>query len=81
MGKIEKKNICLLDSVMTHTILYDKHLFQSVTLRKTNVHTISGPVEIIDGSRNATIVLSNGTNLHIENALLNDRSKEIYLDL
>ena len=46
-----------------------------MTLRKVNVHTISGPVKMIDGSGNATIMLSNGTILHIEDALLSTKIK------
>ena len=71
----EKKDVCLLDSVMTHSILKDKNYFFSMTLRKTNVHTISDPVEMIDGSGNAIIMLPNGTILHIEDALLNTKTK------
>ena len=46
-----------------------------MTLRKTNVHTISSPVEMIDGSGNATIILPNGITLHIEDALLSTKMK------
>ena len=46
-----------------------------MTLRKKNIHTISSPVEIIDGSKNTTIVLPSGTTLHIDYALLSGRSK------
>ena len=60
---------------MTHSILRDKNYFCSMTLRKANVHTIFGPVEIIDGFENATIMLPNGTTLHIEDALLSTKTK------
>ena len=46
-----------------------------MTLRKTHVHTKSGPIPIIDGFGNATIVFPKGTILHIENAFLSSRSK------
>ena len=73
---IEKKeDVCLLDSATTHSILRDKNYFSTMTLRKANVHTISGPVEMIDGSGNATIMLPNGTILHIEDALLSTKTK------
>ncbi|KAK6152021.1 hypothetical protein DH2020_014656 [Rehmannia glutinosa] len=75
MGKIEKRDYCLLDSATTHSILTNKVYFSSVKLCKAQVTTISGPVEIIDGSGNATVVLPNGTILNIENALLSSRSK------
>lgn len=74
MEDIEKTIMCLPDSGTTHTILSNKNFFSSVTLRKSNIQTISSPVEIIDGSRNATIILPNGTILHIEDAL-SSRSK------
>ena len=60
---------------MTHTILNGKYYFFSLTLRKTNVHTVSSPIEIINDSVNATIMLPNGATFHIENALLSTRSK------
>ena len=44
-------------------------------LHKANVHTISGPVEMIDGSRNATIMLPNDIILHIEDVLLSTKTK------
>ena len=76
MTMIEKKeDVCLLDSATTHSILRDKNYFSTMTLRKANVHTISGPVEMIDGSGNATIMLPNGTILHIEDALLSTKTK------
>ena len=71
----EKKNACLLDCATTHTILTGKYYFSNLTMHKANVHTISSPAEIIDGSRNTTIILPNGTTLHIEDALLITRSK------
>ena len=76
MTMIEKKeDVCLLDSTTTHSILKDKFFFSTMTLCKANVHTISGPVEMIDGSRNATIMLPNGIILHIEDALLSTKTK------
>ena len=72
----KKEDVCLLDSATTHTILNGKYYFFSLTLHKANVHTILGLVEIIDGFENATIMLPNGTTLHIDDALLNTRSKQ-----
>ena len=77
MTMIEKKdNICLLDSAMTYSILNGKNYFSSLTLCKANVHTISSPVEMIDGSGNAIIMLPNDTILHIEDALLSTKTKK-----
>ena len=67
----EKKRMFAYDS-------YDsqgKYFFSSFILCKTNVHTISNLVEIIEGFRNGIIMLPNDTNLHISNALLSSRSK------
>ena len=46
-----------------------------MTLCKANVHTIVGPTKLIDGYGNATVVLPNGTILHLEDALLSERSR------
>ena len=76
MTMIEKKeDVCLLNSPTTHSILKDKNYFSTMTLRITNIHTISGPVEMIDGSGNATIMLPNDTILHIEDAVLSTKTK------
>ena len=71
----KKEDVYLLDSASTHTIFRCRHFFSSMTLRKTHVHTIYGPISIIDGFGNATIVLPKGTIMHIENAFLSSRSK------
>ena len=71
----KKEDVCLLDSASTHTIFRSRHFFSSMTLRKAHVHTIYGPIPIIDGFGNATIVLAKGTIPHIENAFLSSRSK------
>ena len=69
----KKEDVCLLDSASMHTIFRSRHFFSSMTLRKTHVRTISGPIPIIDGVGNATIVFPKGTILHIENAFLSSR--------
>ena len=65
---------CLADSSTTHTILHDKKYFSNFTLAQSNVHTISGPVNLIKGSGKATIILPKGTNLQIEDALYSNKS-------
>ena len=62
--------VCL---IVHQRIPYFVVFFSSMTLRKTHVHTISGPIPIIDGFENATIVLPKGTILHIENAFVSSR--------
>ena len=66
-------SVCLIVET-THSILRDKEYFTNLTLRKANVHTISRPIKIIEGFRQATIMLPNGTTLHLEDALLSNRS-------
>ena len=48
---------CLADCATTHTILHDKKYFSNFTLAQSNVHTISGPVNLIKGSGKATVIL------------------------
>ena len=52
---------CLADCATTHTILYDKKYFSTLTLAQSNVHIISGPVDLIKGSERATIILPKST--------------------
>ena len=65
---------CLSDCATTHTILRDKKYFSNFTLAQYNVHTISGPVNLIKGSGKATIILPKGTKLQIEDALYYNKS-------
>ena len=65
---------CLADCATTHTILRDKTYFSNFTLAQSNVHTISGPVNLIKGSVKATIILPKGTKLKIEDALYSNKS-------
>ena len=55
--------------VQPYTILQYKRYFQELTLTNVNVSTISGTTNLIEGSRRASIILSNGTTFHINNAL------------
>ena len=65
---------CLADCGTTHTILRDKKYFSNFTLAQSNVHTISGPVDLIKGSGKATIILPKCTKLQIEDALYSNKS-------
>ena len=65
---------CLADCATTHTIFRDKKYFSNFTLAQSNVHTISGPVNLIKGSGKATIILPKGTKLQIEDALYSNKS-------
>ena len=59
----------------THTILSDKKYFSNISLVKSNVNTISGPVDLIQGSERATIILPRETKIHINDALYHAKSK------
>ena len=65
---------CLADYAITHTILRDKKYFSNFTLAQSNVHTISGPVNLIKGFGKATIILPKDTILQIEDALYSNKS-------
>ena len=66
---------CLADCATTHTILHYKKLFSNLSLVKTNVNIISGPVDLIQDSGRATIILPRGTKIHINDALYYAKSK------
>ena len=68
-------DICLADCATTHSILQQKKYFSQLTLAPTNVTTISGPVNLINGSDKATIILPGGTILHLQDALYSTQSK------
>ena len=65
---------CLADCATTHTILRDKKYFSNFTLAQSNVHTISGPVNLIKSSSKATIILPKDTKFQIEDALYSNKS-------
>ena len=65
---------CLADYATTHTILLDKKYFSNFTLAQSNVRTILGPIDMIKGSRIATIILPKGTKFQIEDALYSNKS-------
>ena len=78
--KINGGEICLADSVTTHTILRDQKYFSHITLVEANVNTISGLTDLIDGCGRATIMLPCGTIFHINVALYSVRSKRNLLN-
>ena len=68
-------DICLADCATTHFILQQKKYFSQLTLAPSNVTTISGSVNLIEGSDRATIILPGGTVLHLQDALYSTQSK------
>jgi hypothetical protein len=65
-----EEEMCLVDNCTTNTILRKIKYFQTLTKRTGNIQTIVGRDTCIVGSRKATIILSMGTQVTIENALL-----------
>ena len=66
---------CLADCATTHTIFHDKKYFSNISVVKSNVNTISGPVNLIQGSGRTIIILPRGTKIHINDALYYAKSK------
>ena len=74
-SKADVGDICLVDSATTHTILKEKKFFLSLALIEAKVTTISGSIDLIEGSGRAAIMLNNGTKLIINDALYSSRSR------
>ena len=73
--KMNEDDVCFADCATTHTILRDKRYFLELTLIKTNVSTISGTTNLVEGSKIANIMLPNGTRFHINDALYSSKSR------
>ena len=71
---------CLANCAITHTILRYKKYFSNFTLAQFNVHTISGPVDLIKGSGRATIIIPKDTKFQIEDALYYNKSSRNLLN-
>jgi hypothetical protein len=65
-----EKEMCLMDSYTTNTILRETKYFQTLTKRTGNILTIVGRDICIVGSGKATIILPMSRQITIENALL-----------
>ena len=70
---------CIADCATTHTFLRDKKYFSNISLVKSNVNTILGHVDLIQGSERATIILPRRTKIHINDALYSTKSKRYLL--
>lgn len=71
--------ICLADSASTHTILQERKYFTNFIPIKTSVKTISGESNLVEGHGKARIMLSNDTELVINEALYSPRSRRTLL--
>lgn len=69
------EDICLADSVTTHTILRYRKYFSTLNLTRAKVTIISGSADLIEGSGRAHIRFSNGTQLFIQEAFYSSRSR------
>ena len=72
---LNNDDICLIDSATTHTILKYEKYFSHLTMGETNVNTISGSAQLIEGSGRATIFLPKGTKMIIHDALFSPKSR------
>ena len=79
--KINGGEICLTDSATIHSIFWDQKYFSHITLVEANVNLISGPANLIDGSRIATVMLPCGTIFHINDVLYSIRSRRNIMDI
>ncbi|KAG7556749.1 Reverse transcriptase RNA-dependent DNA polymerase [Arabidopsis suecica] len=75
----EDKNILVVDSGSSHTILKDKRYFINLTLKNANISTIAGIASLIEGHGQAHILLPKGTHLEISDALYSPSSKRSLL--
>jgi hypothetical protein len=66
----KEKELCLVDSCTTNSILREVKYFQTLKKREGNVMTIAGRDALIVGSRRATITLPMGTQIMMDDALL-----------
>ena len=77
---IDDEDICLVDSASTHMILKKKRYFYHLTTQKSNISTISGNINIIEGFGKAHVLLPGGTNLKIESGLYSPESQRNLLN-
>ena len=71
----ENKDVLVVDSGSSHTILKDKRYFINLTLKNANISTIAGIASLIEGHGQANILLPMGTHLEISDALYSPKSK------
>ena len=74
IGMTSEEVSCLADSATMHAILSEKHYFTNFVPKNAPLTTLSGPSNLIEGYRNACIMLSNGTTLTIKEPLYSPHS-------
>jgi len=75
------EEMCLVDSCTTNTILQDTCYFLTLRKNEGDVTTIAGSSKHIVGTGRATIILPNGTELVIQEALLYTESTRTLLSI
>ena len=65
-----EEELCLIDSCTIDTIFRDTRYFQTIRKNDENITTITGSDTHIVGVGRATIILPNGTELVVQEALL-----------
>ena len=59
----ENKDVFVVDSGSSHTILRNKRYFINLTMKNANINTIAGIASLIEGYGRANILLPKGTHL------------------
>ena len=75
MGKL----VVSLIVAITHTILYEHRYFSNLIPNRIPFTTILGPLNLIEGYGMARLLLSNGTEFTIKEAIFSPRSRRILL--
>ena len=75
----EKKDVLIVDSGSSHTILKDKRYFINLTLKNANISTVAGIASLIKDHGQANILLPMGTHLEISDVLYSLNSKKSLL--
>ena len=75
---INDKNLCLVDSATTHTILKDLKYFSYLRMQISNVSIICGSASLIEGFERAYITLPRRTKFVIDDSYILKSLNEIY---
>ncbi|KAL1199182.1 hypothetical protein V5N11_005539 [Cardamine amara subsp. amara] len=75
----DDKDMFVVDSGSSHTILRDKRYFINLTHKSANICTIAGMANLIEGYGQANVLLPKGTHLEISDALYSPSSKRSLL--
>jgi hypothetical protein len=73
------RDLYVINSATTHTILKENEYFEYLTLTKANVTTISDPTDMIKGCGRANILLPNNKKLGIKEASYSPDSRRNFL--